>query len=64
MGGFFLKNLGKKVATTAEDLLKWLRKEFEELVEAIKVGELSKYLSNKFSKLIGESITKLTRGAL
>jgi hypothetical protein len=28
------KNLGKKVATTADDLLKWLRKEFEEIVGA------------------------------
>ncbi len=53
------KNLGKKVATTADDLLKWLRKEFEELVEAIKGGEFSKYLKNKFSKLLGESVIKL-----
>jgi len=53
------KNLGKKVATTADDLLKWLRKEFEELVEAIKGGEFSKYLKNKFSKLLGESVVKL-----
>ena len=53
------KNLGKKVATTADDLLKWLRKEFEELLEAIKGGEFSRYLKNKFSKLLGESVVKL-----
>ncbi|MPS74625.1 MAG: hypothetical protein E2590_15940 [Chryseobacterium sp.] len=55
----FSKNLGKKVATTADDLLRWLRKEFEELIEAIKGGEFSKYLKNKFSKLLGESVLKL-----
>ena len=45
------KNLGKKVATTADDLLKWLRKEFEELVEAIKSGQLANYLKKKFYEL-------------
>jgi len=49
------KNIGKKVATTADDLIKSLRKEFEELLEAIKGGEFSKYLRKKFYQLIGES---------
>lgn len=57
----FGKNLARNVADSSSSLLKWLRKEFEELVEAIKSGDFIAWLKNKFSKLIGESVTKLAR---
>ena len=49
----------KKVANSVEDLLKWLKKEFEELVEAIKTGKLGSYLKKKFSNLVGEVVEEI-----
>ncbi|MCT4216939.1 hypothetical protein HZP46_15860 [Elizabethkingia anophelis] len=55
----FGKSIEKKVANSVEDLLKWLKKEFEELVEAIKTGKLGSYLKKKFSNLVGEVVEEI-----
>ncbi|ODM52475.1 hypothetical protein BAX95_05635 [Elizabethkingia meningoseptica] len=55
----FSKNIGKKVTGSADDFLKWLRKEFEELIEAIKTGKLGSYLKKKFSNLVGEAVEEI-----
>ncbi|MDE5450781.1 nucleic acid/nucleotide deaminase domain-containing protein, partial [Elizabethkingia meningoseptica] len=55
----FSKNIGKKVTGSADDFLKWLRKEFEELIEAIKTGKLGSYLKKKFSNLVGEVVEEI-----
>ncbi|PTT33992.1 hypothetical protein DBR28_14065 [Chryseobacterium sp. HMWF028] len=47
------KNISRKIANTAQDLYKWLEKEFLELVEAIKNGRLANYLKTKFNQLLG-----------
>ncbi len=54
-----VKTLEKKVTGSADDFLKWLRKEFEELVEAIKTGKLGSYLKKKFSNLVGEAVEEI-----
>lgn len=51
----FSKNLGKKISNTAQDVYKWLEKEFLELIEAVKTGNLLKYFRKKFYELIGET---------
>ncbi|GLB53457.1 hypothetical protein NBRC110019_24980 [Neptunitalea chrysea] len=46
-------NIGAKVADTATALLKWIKKEFVELIEAIKNGKLVEWLRDKLKKLFG-----------
>lgn len=48
------KDLGKKVAATANDLIKWLRKEFKELLEAVKSGELTEWIKEKLRILFND----------
>jgi len=48
----FGKGIGNKIANSAQDLYKWLEKEFLELVEAVKKGNLLKYFRKKFYEFI------------
>ncbi|MBB4806951.1 exonuclease VII small subunit [Chryseobacterium defluvii] len=50
----FSKNLGKKIANTAQDLYKWLEKEFLELVEAVKIGNIEAWIKKKIDTIFGE----------
>ncbi|PWW29977.1 EndoU domain-containing protein [Chryseobacterium sp. AG844] len=60
----FSKNIGKKIGNSLADLWKWLKKEFLELVEAIKSGNLAHYLKKKFYELTDdvEGLRKLAFG--
>ncbi|ANF50776.1 hypothetical protein A0O34_09695 [Chryseobacterium glaciei] len=49
----FSKNLGKKIANTAQDLYKWLEKEFLEMIEAIKNGKVAEWLKKKIDAIFG-----------
>ncbi len=48
------KQLGRKVAESASDLYKWLRRQIEEIIEAIKSGKLIEWMKKKFFELIGD----------
>lgn len=50
----FSKNLGKKIANTAQDLYKWLEKEFLEMIEAIKNGKVTEWLKKKIDAIFGD----------
>jgi hypothetical protein len=50
----FSKNLGKKIANTAQDLYKWLEREFFEMIEAMKNGKVAEWLKNKIDAVFGE----------
>lgn len=50
----FSKNLGKKIANTAQDLYKWLEKEFLEMIEAIKNGKVAEWLKKKIDAIFGD----------
>ncbi len=60
----FSTNIGKKVGSSLADLWKWLKKEFLELVEAVKSGNLAHYLKKKFYELTDdvEGLRKLAFG--
>ncbi|REC80577.1 hypothetical protein DRF60_00035 [Chryseobacterium elymi] len=60
----FSKNIGKKIGNSLADLWKWLKKEFLELVEAVKSGNLAHYLKKKFYELTDdvEGLRKLAFG--
>lgn len=47
--------LGRKVAESASDLYKWLRKQIEEIINAIKRGKLIEYIKKKFFEIIGDN---------
>lgn len=49
----FSKNLGKKIVNTAQDLYKWLEKEFLEMIEAIKNGKVAEWLQKKIDAIFG-----------
>lgn len=55
----FSKNLGKKIANTAQDLYKWLEKEFLEMIEAIKNGKVADWLRKKIDAIFGEGNKQL-----
>ena len=46
--------LGRKVAESASDLYKWLRRQIEEIIEAIKSGKLIEWIKKKFFEFIGD----------
>lgn len=48
------KNIGRKIATTAQDLYKWLEKEFLEMLEAIKSGKVAEWTRKKIDTIFGE----------
>lgn len=50
----FGKNMIKKVGNSLKEFWTWIKKEFLELVEAIKTGNLLKYFRKKFYELISE----------
>ncbi|MDR2237485.1 MAG: hypothetical protein LBE92_15295 [Chryseobacterium sp.] len=50
----FSKNLGRKIANTAQDLYKWLEKEFLEMIKAIKDGKVAEWLKKKVDAIFGE----------
>ncbi|WP_150544634.1 MULTISPECIES: hypothetical protein [Mesonia] len=54
------KQVGKKVMTSIDDIYKFLKKEFEDLIEAIKDGEFVKWIKEKVTRLLDESIGKLS----
>ncbi|MGN7865233.1 EndoU domain-containing protein [Chryseobacterium sp. 22458] len=60
----FSKNIGEKIGNSLADLWKWLKKEFLELVEAVKSGNLVHYLKKKFYELTDdvEGLRKLAFG--
>ena len=47
------KQVGKKVATSTTDILRFLRAEFDELIQAIINGKFFKYIEEKVSDLLG-----------
>ncbi|WP_165835377.1 zincin-like metallopeptidase toxin domain-containing protein [Chryseobacterium viscerum] len=49
----FSKNLGKKIVNTAQDLYKWLEKEFLEMIEAIKNGKVADWIKKKIDAIFG-----------
>ncbi|WP_294271305.1 zincin-like metallopeptidase toxin domain-containing protein [uncultured Chryseobacterium sp.] len=49
----FSKNLGKKIVNTAQDLYKWLEKEFLEMIEAIKNGKVAEWIKKKIDAIFG-----------
>jgi len=51
----FGKNVIKKVGNSLKEFWMWIKKEFLELVEAVKTGNLLKYFRKKFYELIGEA---------
>lgn len=51
----FGKNVIKKVGNSLKEFWTWIKKEFLELVEAVKTGNLLKYFRKKFYELIGEA---------
>lgn len=48
------KNLGGKIANSAQDLYKWLEKEFLEMLEAIKGGKVAEWIRQKIDAIFGE----------
>jgi hypothetical protein len=50
----FGKNIIKKIGSSLQELFKWLKKEFLELIEAVKTGNILKYFRKKFYELIDE----------
>lgn len=55
----FSKNLGKKITNTAQDLFKWLEKEFLEMIEAIKNGKVAEWLKKKIDAIFGDGNKQL-----
>lgn len=51
----FGKNVIKKIGNSLQEFWKWFKKEFLELVEAVKTGNLLKYFRKKFYELIDEA---------
>ncbi|WP_299766990.1 hypothetical protein [uncultured Dokdonia sp.] len=49
------KQVGKKVATSTTDILRFLRAEFDELLQAIINGQFLDYVRKKFFTFIGQS---------
>ncbi|GAB0156251.1 hypothetical protein CHRYSEOSP005_15150 [Chryseobacterium sp. Alg-005] len=47
------KNLGGKIANSAQDLYKWLEKEFLEMLEAIKSGKVAEWIRKKIDAIFG-----------
>lgn len=48
------KNLGRKIANSAQDLYKWLEKEFLEMMKAIKNGKVGEWIERKINTIFGE----------
>lgn len=47
------KNLGGKIANSAQDFYKWLEKEFLEMLEAIKSGKVTEWIRKKIDAIFG-----------